>query len=116
MANKKIDKAILGIIHDSLITDRTFEHIFQICNVMAPIDMDNRFRSMENINGIKNAFTLLGIPEDRNLIEELYGVFDKVCYSNESIEGKPEKIYVEWLSIINEFYSKEKEGVVKLKV
>ncbi len=107
-------KVILGIIKDALIADRTFSLMRRATNVLAPMEYKGSYKPDYHYNGVLNAFMLMGVTNE-DMKDELFTVFSTASVEEEPVDDLPEKVYVEWLSILANHYMEENTGKIQMK-
>lgn len=106
-SNKLQEKAIIGIFFDYILWSRISESMRSINNVLHPNELENDFEPDCLYRGYENAFHILGITDENELCSELGGVFFGIISDNkEEAKSLAERIYIEWLVCIKNYYTK----------
>lgn len=111
---KKInEKAAIQVLKDHIIWTRMSELIYKIQNIYNPSkNLPTEFEAEDHYEGYGTALLLLNITANSDLCCEIGDItYELILNSEENAKDLAEKIYVEWLVTIKNFYTSRREAV-----
>ena len=105
--NKPQERAIIGIIQDSIIWQRVSNGMFEILNAFHPEKCENEFQIDYKYRGFENALILMGL-DNEELNESLGEIFNEYLNLKNpkhdiAANELAETIYIEWLVCIKNY-------------
>ncbi|MFV0377770.1 MAG: hypothetical protein ACK5JD_10780 [Mangrovibacterium sp.] len=102
------EQAIIGILSDHIMWFRVSNGMFKVINAFHPSECENDFTPDFNFHGYSNAFKVLGIWDEDELVNKLTQIYlDNYLDSEENAETLAHKMYFEWMVIIRNYFTKK---------
>lgn len=106
--NKPQERAVIGIIQDTILWRRVSDRVFEIINAFDPNGNQPEPEADKKHIGISNAFHVMEIHDNQDLCDQLNTLFYEFMQDESPADQLAQTIYIEWLVCIKNYCTTQK--------